>query len=54
MGPCQGLLCGLTVTELIASIQHRAPAEVGCYRVRAPVLPVTVGQVAGLDRMPGG
>ena len=53
MGPCQGRLCGLTVTELIASIQHRAPAEVGCYRVRAPVLPVTVGQVAGLDRMPG-
>jgi NADPH-dependent 2,4-dienoyl-CoA reductase/sulfur reductase-like enzyme len=49
MGPCQGRLCGLTVTELIAATQHRSPAEVGCYRVRAPVFPVTVGQVAGLD-----
>jgi NADPH-dependent 2,4-dienoyl-CoA reductase/sulfur reductase-like enzyme len=54
MGPCQGRLCGLTVTELIAATQHRPPAEVGCYRVRAPVLPVTVGQVAGLDWIPGG
>jgi hypothetical protein len=54
MGSCQGRLYGLTVTELIASIQHRAPAEVGCYRVRAPVLPVTVGKVAGLGRIPGG
>ena len=49
MGACQGRLCGLTVTELIAATQHRSPAEVGFYRVRAPVLPVTVGQVAGLD-----
>ena len=52
MGPCQGRLCGLTVTELIAATQHRSPAEVGCYRVRAPVFPVTVGQVAGLDLPP--
>jgi hypothetical protein len=52
MGPCQGRLCGLTVTELIAATQHRSPAEVGYYRVRAPVLPVTVGQVAGLDLPP--
>lgn len=50
MGPCQGRLCGLTVTELIAATQRRSPSDVGCYRVRAPVLPVTVGEVADLDR----
>ena len=35
MGPCQGRYCGLTVTELIAREQSRAPAEVGYYRLRA-------------------
>jgi NADPH-dependent 2,4-dienoyl-CoA reductase/sulfur reductase-like enzyme len=53
MGPCQGRMCGLTVTELIAATQHRTPSEVGCFRVRAPVLPVTVGEVADLERPSG-
>jgi NADPH-dependent 2,4-dienoyl-CoA reductase/sulfur reductase-like enzyme len=52
MGPCQGRLCGLTLTELIASTQRRSPTEVGCLRVRAPVLPVTVGELAALDGRP--
>jgi NADPH-dependent 2,4-dienoyl-CoA reductase/sulfur reductase-like enzyme len=50
MGPCQGRLCGLTLTELIAATQHRPAAEVGCLRVRPPVLPVSVGDLADLDR----
>jgi NADPH-dependent 2,4-dienoyl-CoA reductase/sulfur reductase-like enzyme len=49
MGPCQGRLCGLTVTELIAQQQRRPPGEVGCYRIRAPIRPVTVGELASLD-----
>lgn len=48
MGPCQGRMCGLTVTELMAQTQRRTPADVGCYRVRAPVTPVTVGEIASL------
>jgi NADPH-dependent 2,4-dienoyl-CoA reductase/sulfur reductase-like enzyme len=49
MGPCQGRLCGLTVTELIAAEQRCAPDRVGSYRIRPPVKPVTVGEFASLD-----
>jgi NADPH-dependent 2,4-dienoyl-CoA reductase/sulfur reductase-like enzyme len=48
MGPCQGRLCALTVTELIADARQVSPAEVGTYRLRAPVKPITLGELAGL------
>ena len=48
MGPCQGRLCGLTVTELIASERGTAPAEVGYYRLRPPVKPITLAELASL------
>jgi NADPH-dependent 2,4-dienoyl-CoA reductase/sulfur reductase-like enzyme len=50
MGPCQGRLCGLTVTELIAATRGVSPAEVGYYRLRPPVKPITVGELAGLPK----
>ncbi|EEA02736.1 BFD domain protein (2Fe-2S)-binding domain protein [Burkholderia sp. H160] len=46
MGPCQGRWCGTTVGELIASTQARDIADVGYYRIRAPVKPVTIAQLA--------
>ncbi len=49
MGPCQGRLCGLTAVELIAETQGVSPAAVGYYRIRAPVKPVTLGDMAALD-----
>ncbi len=49
MGPCQGRLCGLTVTELIAECRGVPQQEVGYYRIRPPVKPVTVGDLATLD-----
>ena len=49
MGPCQGRLCGLTVTELIAECRGVPQQEVGYYRIRPPVKPVTVGDLASLD-----
>lgn len=49
MGPCQGRLCGLTVTELIAECRGVPQQEVGYYRIRPPVTPVTVGDLAALD-----
>ncbi len=49
MGPCQGRLCGLTVVELIAECRDVSPAEVGYYRIRSPVKPVTLGEIANLD-----
>lgn len=50
MGPCQGRLCGLTVTELIADARGVPPQEVGYYRLRPPVKPITVGELAALPK----
>ncbi|MDR5769474.1 MULTISPECIES: NAD(P)/FAD-dependent oxidoreductase [unclassified Caballeronia] len=46
MGPCQGRWCGTTVGELIAQVQERAVGDVGYYRIRAPIKPVTVDEIA--------
>lgn len=48
MGPCQGRMCGLTVTQLIAAARGVSPGEAGYYRLRPPVKPVTLGELAGL------
>ena len=50
MGPCQGRLCGLTVTELMAATRGVSPAEVGYYRLRPPVKPITLAEIASLDK----
>jgi NADPH-dependent 2,4-dienoyl-CoA reductase/sulfur reductase-like enzyme len=49
MGPCQGRLCGPVVTELIAQARGIDPEHVGYYRIRAPLKPVMVGELAGLE-----
>jgi len=50
MGPCQGRLCGLTVTEIIAAGRGLAPQAIGYYRVRPPVKPITVAELASLPK----
>ncbi|MFE1599929.1 FAD-dependent oxidoreductase [Methylobacterium sp. ID0610] len=50
MGPCQGRLCGLTVTELMAEARGRTPQEIGYYRLRAPVKPIALGELAALPK----
>lgn len=50
MGPCQGRLCGLTVTELIATARAVTPEAVGYYRLRPPVKPITVAELAALPK----
>lgn len=50
MGPCQGRFCGLTVTELIARERGVSPAAVGYYRLRFPVKPITLGELASLPQ----
>jgi thioredoxin reductase len=54
MGPCQGRLCGLTVTELIADGRGVSPNDVGYYRLRAPVKPITVQELATLPKSQAG
>ena len=52
MGPCQGRFCGLTVNALIAREQQRDPAAVGYYRLRFPVKPVTLQELAATPTTP--
>ena len=49
MGPCQGRCCGLTVTEILASENKLSQQEVGSYRIRSPIKPVTLGEIAQAD-----
>lgn len=49
MGPCQGRYCGLPVTALLAQANGRSPDETGYYRIRAPLKPVTLGELASMD-----
>ncbi|MBV6827349.1 NAD(P)/FAD-dependent oxidoreductase [Pseudomonas sp. PD9R] len=48
MGPCQGRMCGLTVTQLLASSAGTTPEEVGAYHIRSPLKPVPLGSLAML------
>ncbi|WP_414442686.1 FAD-dependent oxidoreductase [Burkholderia sp. 22PA0106] len=50
MGPCQGRLCGLTVTQILAEAHGTSPDGVGAYRVRAPIKPIPLHSLAGMDR----
>jgi NADPH-dependent 2,4-dienoyl-CoA reductase/sulfur reductase-like enzyme len=50
MGPCQGRLCGLTVTELMAEARGKTPEEIGYYRLRAPVKPIMLSELAALPK----
>jgi NADPH-dependent 2,4-dienoyl-CoA reductase/sulfur reductase-like enzyme len=50
MGPCQGRFCGLTVTEVIAQARGVEPCDVGYYRIRPPIKPVTLGELGAVDQ----
>ncbi|MFN4089864.1 MAG: (2Fe-2S)-binding protein, partial [Alphaproteobacteria bacterium] len=49
MGPCQGRICGLTVAETIAAARGLPVEDIGYYRIRPPIKPVTLGELAALD-----
>ncbi|MGI9436952.1 MAG: FAD-dependent oxidoreductase [Geminicoccaceae bacterium] len=46
MGPCQGRYCGLTVSSVIAAKRGAEMADVGYYRIRPPLKPITLGELA--------
>jgi len=48
MGPCQGRLCGLTVSAIIADELGRPVQDIGAARLRSPVKPLELGQLAAL------
>ena len=49
MGPCMGRECAATVSQLIAGYHGLRIEDVGCYRIRPPVRPITVGQLADVE-----
>ncbi len=49
MGPCQGRLCGLTVSELIADFTDLPVSEIGYYRLRPPIKPLLLAELAELQ-----
>lgn len=52
MGPCQGRECALTVTELVAEATGTSPGAQGFMRIRPPLKPVTLGELAMLETTP--
>jgi NADPH-dependent 2,4-dienoyl-CoA reductase/sulfur reductase-like enzyme len=50
MGSCQGRLCGLTVTELIADERGVSQDQVGYYRMRFPIKPLRLRELASLPQ----
>jgi len=52
MGPCQGRYCGLTVTQILADENNQTPDDTGYYRIRPPLKPVTLGELALMDTDP--
>lgn len=49
MGPCQGRYCGLTVTELLAAANGQTHDQTGYFRIRTPLKPITIGELAALE-----
>lgn len=48
MGPCQGRLCGITVTQILAEVRNESPQSIGAYRVRAPIKPIPLHSLASM------
>lgn len=52
MGPCQGRMCGLTLSSILARELDRDPRNMGPQRVRPPVTPVPLKELATLLNQP--
>ena len=48
MGPCQGRQCGPIISEAMATMAGAAVDKMGYFRLRSPVKPVTLGELAAL------
>lgn len=49
MGLCQGRMCGLALSELVAQTTGRPMDEVGALRIRPPLKPVPLAELAALE-----
>ncbi|MCP3475440.1 NAD(P)/FAD-dependent oxidoreductase [Bradyrhizobium sp. CCGUVB1N3] len=53
MGPCQGRQCGYTVQALLAEVHDLPVSEVRFFHIRPPLKPVTLGEIASLEKAEG-
>jgi NADPH-dependent 2,4-dienoyl-CoA reductase/sulfur reductase-like enzyme len=49
MGACQGRQCGDALTQMFAAAHGRTVSDVGLFRSRPPVRPITLSELADLD-----
>lgn len=49
MGPCQGRYCGLTASQILAQSNGLSMQETGYYRIRPPLKPITMGELATVE-----
>jgi NADPH-dependent 2,4-dienoyl-CoA reductase/sulfur reductase-like enzyme len=46
MGACQGRMCSLSIAEIIATEHGRNPSQVDPLRIRPPIVPISIGEIA--------
>jgi thioredoxin reductase/bacterioferritin-associated ferredoxin len=51
MGPCQGRICGTLVSEIVAAESGFTVDQVGGFRIRPPLKPIPVQELANLELM---
>lgn len=49
MGPCQGRMCGLAVTQVLADELGKLPDQVGAYHIRTPLKPIPLASLASMS-----
>ena len=49
MGPCQGRMCGHTVSELLSEWRSQSVADVGYYRLRSPMRLISLQELSGMN-----
>ena len=49
MGPCQGRMCGLTVSEIIADVHQLEMPDVGYFHIRPPLKPIHLHALASME-----
>lgn len=51
MGPCQGRVCGVAVSSMIAAARKEVPRKADYYRIRPPLKPIPLTELADYPAM---
>ena len=51
MGNCQGRYCGMTVINLFSEMVGQTPEQTGYFRIRSPIKPVTLSELANFKKL---